>query len=76
MRFAKQAVAMSAMEELPVDFTRYLSQRLGLTAAEAADVLGAWLKDYEPVSCRPEGVSRRSAPLASPEPIEPAERMG
>jgi hypothetical protein len=67
---------MSAIEELPVDFTRYLSQRLGLTAEEAADVLGAWLKDYEPVSCRPDGVSRRSAPAASPDSIEPAERIG
>ena len=56
-----QAPDMSALEDLPIDFTRYLSQRLGLSAEEAANVLGAWLKDYEPVSCRPEG--RRSESL-------------
>jgi hypothetical protein len=60
---------MSAMEDLPLDFTRYLSQRLGLTSDQAADVLGGWLKDYEPVSCRAEGVSR-SAPGAAAESLE------
>ena len=69
-------LAMSAMEDLPADFTRYLSQRLGLTAEQAADVLGAWLKAYEPVSCRPEGMSRRGAPAASPESVESAQRTG
>jgi hypothetical protein len=40
------------MEDLPLDFTSYLSMRLGLTSEQAADLLRAWLEDYEPVSCR------------------------
>jgi hypothetical protein len=60
---------MSAMEDLPLDFTRYLSQRLGMTSDAAADLIVAWLKDYEPVSCRPDGVSRRGA-----DPAESLER--
>jgi hypothetical protein len=48
------------MEDLPLDFTRYLSDRLGLSSEQAADLLGTWLKDYEPVSCGPAGTSRRS----------------
>jgi hypothetical protein len=64
------------MEDLPVDFTRYLSERLGLSAEEAADVLGAWLKDYEPVSCRPEGTSRRGAPAPSLENLQAAQGIG
>ena len=67
---------MSAMEDLPLDFTRYLSQRLGLTSEQAADILGAWLKDYEPVSCRPEGVARRSAPGVAAESLEGALATG
>lgn len=39
------------MDDLSLDFTRYLSQRLGVSDEQAADLLGAWLKDYEPVSC-------------------------
>lgn len=70
-----QAPDMSALEDLPIDFTRYLSQRLGLTAEEAANVLGSWLKDYEPVSCRPEGVSRRSSPAASSSPATGSEGL-
>ncbi len=48
------------MDELPFDFTRYLSQRLGLSSEQATDLLRSWLKDYEPVSCRPGGASARS----------------
>jgi hypothetical protein len=70
-----QAPDMSALEDLPIDFTRYLSQRLGLSAEEAANLLGAWLKDYEPVSCRPEGVSRRSSPVASSSPATSSESL-
>ncbi len=49
------------MEDLPLDFTRYLSQRLGMSSDEAADLLSLWLKDYQPVSCRPAGLERRPA---------------
>lgn len=50
------------MEDLPLDFMRYLSQRLGMSSEEATDLLSLWLKDYQPVSCRPAGVSRRATP--------------
>jgi hypothetical protein len=39
------------MDDLPFDFTRYLSQRLGVSSEQATDLLRSWLKDYEPVSC-------------------------
>ena len=61
---------MSAMEDLPLDFTRYLSQRLGMSSEEAAGLIAAWLKDYEPVSCRPDGASRRGPAAPSGESCE------
>jgi hypothetical protein len=47
------------MDDLPFDFTRYLSQRLGVSSEQATDLLRSWLKDYEPVSCRPGGQRTR-----------------
>jgi hypothetical protein len=38
------------MDEMAIDFTQYLSERLGLSEADTYAVLGAWLKTYEPVS--------------------------
>lgn len=35
------------MDDLPLDFTLYLSARLGLTPATTNAVLGDWLKTYE-----------------------------
>jgi hypothetical protein len=49
------------MEDLPLDFTRYLGQRLGVSSEDAADLLSLWLKDYQPVSCRPADVGHRPA---------------
>lgn len=48
------------MDEIPFDFTRYLSQKLGLSSEQATDLLRSWLKDYEPVSCRPGATRSRS----------------
>jgi len=48
------------MDDLPFDFTRYLSQRFGVSSEQAADLLRSWLKDYEPEdSYRPGGLSTR-----------------
>jgi len=37
--------------KMPLDFTKYLSERLGLSESDANRVLGTWLKEYEPSSC-------------------------
>jgi hypothetical protein len=37
---------------MPLDFTQYLSERLGLSESDALRVLGTWLKEYEPVACQ------------------------
>lgn len=37
--------------KMPLDFTKYLSERLGLSESDANRVLGTWLKEYEPTSC-------------------------
>ena len=36
--------------KMPLDFTKYLSERLGLSESDANRVLGTWLKEYEPVA--------------------------
>lgn len=36
--------------KMPLDFTKYLSERLGLSESDANRVLGVWLKEYEPVA--------------------------
>jgi hypothetical protein len=41
------------MDDLPLDFSRYLGERLGVTSEQADDLLGAWLKSYEPAACGP-----------------------
>jgi hypothetical protein len=45
------------MDDLPFDFTEYVSNRLGLPEEEAKRLLVTWLRTYEP-----EG-RRRSWPL-------------
>ncbi len=41
------------MDDLPFDFTEYLSQRLGLPEDETKRLLVAWLRSYEPVTRGP-----------------------
>jgi hypothetical protein len=41
------------MDDLPFDFTEYVSQRLGLPGEETKRLLVAWLRSYEPVTRRP-----------------------
>jgi hypothetical protein len=41
------------MDDLPLDFTDYVSQRLGLPSDETKQLLAAWLRSYEPVTRRP-----------------------
>ena len=48
------------MDEMALDFTQYLSERLGLSEADTCAVLGAWLKTYEPVSGRADRPSQVS----------------
>jgi hypothetical protein len=59
------------MEPMPINFTTYLSERLGLNPAETNALLGAWLKEYEPLCCgteeTPSRVTGSSEPLAPPE---------
>ncbi len=48
---------------MPIDFTAYLSERLGLNPAETSALLGAWMKEYEPLCCgEKEAPSRVSGP--------------
>jgi hypothetical protein len=41
------------MDDLPFDFTEYVSDRLGLPEEEAKRLLVTWLRTYEPVARRP-----------------------
>lgn len=41
------------MDDLPLDFTEYVSRRLGLPPAETKRLLVAWLRTYEPATRRP-----------------------
>jgi hypothetical protein len=41
------------MDDLPFDFTEYVSQRLGLPEQETKRLLAAWITNYEPVTRRP-----------------------
>jgi hypothetical protein len=43
--------ASRSKEAMPLDFTQYLSERLGVSESDALRVLGTWLKEYEPISC-------------------------
>jgi hypothetical protein len=40
-------------DDLPVDFTEYLCQQLGLPEVETKRLLVAWLTSYEPQTRRP-----------------------
>lgn len=40
------------MDDLPLDFTEYVSQRLGLPEEETKRLLTEWLRNYEPTSRR------------------------
>lgn len=40
------------MDDLPLDFTEYVSQRLGLSEEETKRLLAEWLRNYEPASRR------------------------
>jgi hypothetical protein len=51
------------MDDMPLDFTRYLSERLGLSEHETTALLGAWLLTYEPLGEREERPP--AAPLAT-----------
>jgi hypothetical protein len=48
------------MDDLPLDFTEYVSQRLGLPEEETKRLLAAWLKSYEPLERRPIGSLART----------------
>ncbi len=41
------------MDDLPFDFTEYVSQRLGLPEQETKRLLAAWLVSYEPLTRPP-----------------------
>jgi hypothetical protein len=41
------------MDDLPLDFTEYVSRRLGLSGDETKRLLVAWLRSYEPVTRQP-----------------------
>ena len=62
------------MDDLPFDFTRYLSDRLGVSSEQATDLLRSWLKDYEPVCCRPAG--HRPRPRAEAAETEAWQQLG
>lgn len=48
--------------ELPLDFTQFLSARLGTERGEALSVLGAFLLTFEPSTRRVGGASSRPSP--------------
>jgi hypothetical protein len=41
------------MDDLPFDFTEYVSKRLGLAKDDAKRLLVTWLRTYEPSDRRP-----------------------
>jgi hypothetical protein len=43
------------MDDLPLDFMRYLSLDLGVTVEHATELLSSWLKNYEPGSFLSDG---------------------
>lgn len=46
------------MDPMPLDFTQYLSNRFGLTESATNELLGSWLKTYEPEAVRREREER------------------
>jgi hypothetical protein len=57
------------MDDLPFDFTEYVSSRLGLPEEEAKRLLVTWLRTYEPATRRPNWPLARTR---APEPEGPA----
>jgi hypothetical protein len=54
------------MDDMPLDFTQYLSERLGLSSSETNSILATWLRQYEPLCVgADERSSAASCPLAS-----------
>jgi hypothetical protein len=54
------------MDDMPLDFTAYLSERLGLNESETNAILASWLKEYEPLCVgADERATLASRPLAS-----------
>jgi hypothetical protein len=54
------------MDDMPLDFTLYLSERLGLSTSETNAILASWLREYEPLCAgAPEGPSLASCRLES-----------
>jgi hypothetical protein len=59
------------MDDMPLDFAQYLSERLGVTVAETNLILGSWLMEYEPLSeTQSELPSRISLAKTAPENAE------
>lgn len=52
--------------DLPLDFTQFLSGRLGTDAGAALSALGAFLVSFEPSGRRPSGLTLPSRPSAHP----------
>jgi hypothetical protein len=46
-------IASRPMDDLPFDFTEYVSNRLGLAEEETKRLLVAWLRTYQPAAARP-----------------------
>src|SRR5689334_23183622 len=62
---------LTEMNDMPLDFAQYLSERLGVSEAETNAILGAWLRDYELCSDRTSepstGIGLAKAAMPSPE---------
>ena len=65
------------MDHMPLDFTQYLGDRLGLNASTVNELLGVWLRSYEPETARREREQRdQELPSRVPDsrvdgPVEP-----
>lgn len=64
------------MDDLPFDFTVYVSRRLGLPEDEAKRLLVAWLVSYEPVTRRPLARTRSAPERTGDEAPHPLRRAG
>ena len=59
----------SSVDEVPLDFTEFLSRRLGMETGTALSVLGSFLLTFQPLG---RAQSRASArPLQQPTPFNP-----
>ena len=57
------------MDNMPLDFTLYLSERLGLGAPETNAILATWLREYEPLCV---GADERPSVVSCPAESAPA----